>query len=79
MNLFRYYLIMRPPMPGAQPGGVWNVCDFGEKVLVASINREAWGYVEYKQPLSSDDVKRYELVPSLDNATPACYNGHERE
>lgn len=63
--MFRYYLTQRPPMPGTFPNTpenkVWGVESFEERRLVPMLHRQAWGYVEYKAPLTRQQMKDYEL------------------
>lgn len=58
----RYYCIMRPPVPGAIPMGAVDVCWFGERQYVPEIDRMAWGWAEYAEPLPWDAVSDYELI-----------------
>jgi len=57
-----YYLTQRGPSLGCQPKGAINIVDFGKKVWAGEINRHAWGYVEYADPLTSKQIEDYELV-----------------
>lgn len=60
----RYYSTQRPIGPGTFPrqDGREIVVNFDCKTYCDEIGREAWGYVEYNQPLASEDIKAYELV-----------------
>lgn len=59
-----YYLPYRPPAPGTHPiYGLADLNDFGEKMYVREINREAWGKLVYKRKLSDQEVYNWELVP----------------
>ena len=60
---YRYYLTQRPPTPGAVPESrrVRAVEDFGRKRYVQRIG-EAYGYVEYDQPLTQIQIHSYELT-----------------
>lgn len=70
---YRYYCIFRPPMLGAVPRGFDGMQDFGERVYVPEIERQAWGWVEYRHPLTDAQIADYELIPMqpLDNASQA--------
>ena len=57
----RYYLLLRPPMPGTIPRGCIDIMDFGKKKFVPEIGREAWGYVEYERELTEQEINDYEL------------------
>ena len=73
--LFRYYCLNRPPMPGTVPRGFANWHEFPERAFIPEVNHEAWGYVEYREPLSLRAVHDYELgVPRFDNScgSDAC-------
>ena len=59
---YRYYMLFRPPMPGAIPKGACEVVDFPDKRYCPEVDRTAWGYVEYEQPLSPQEVVRYEMA-----------------
>lgn len=63
--MFRYYLTQRPPMPGAFPkpkdNKVVGLEAFDERRSVPMLHSQAWGYVEYEQPLSAKEVREYEL------------------
>ena len=58
----RYYLISRPAAPGAIPKGAENIANFDSRQMVPEIGREAWGYVEYTEPLTAEQIADYELV-----------------
>lgn len=60
---YRYYLTQRPPVPGAVPesGRIRAVEDFGGRKYVQKIG-EAYGYVEYDQPLTQIQIHSYELT-----------------
>ena len=64
---YRYYLTQRPPTPGAVPESrrVRAVEDFGRKRYVQRIG-EAYGYVEYDQPLTQIQIHSYELTEVTD-------------
>lgn len=59
MRLFRYALLMRPPMPGAIPRqgllevkAINGICPSGHS---------AWGWAEYDRELTDEEIKHYEL------------------
>lgn len=60
----RYYSTQRPVGPGTYPqkGGTENVENFDGKIFCEEIGREAWGYVEYKEPLTPKEASDYELT-----------------
>lgn len=58
----RYYLTQRPPAPGTFPGKPVEIKAFDSKGYVGEIGCRAWGWVEYKEPLSQEQVDDYELV-----------------
>ncbi len=66
MARYRYYLRMRPPMPGAVPNGreVVDSEDFGDRTLVPHIGM-AWGWVEYESPLTQEQIDGYELAEQM--------------
>ena len=61
----RYYSTERPLAPGIFPrkDGTERITNFDDKIFCEEIQREAWGFVEYKAPLAPEEVARYELVP----------------
>lgn len=62
MNEYKYYCIMRPPMPGGIPKGAFEVCAFRERRYVPEIDRMAWGYVKYTHRLCYAEIREYELI-----------------
>lgn len=60
---FRYYCIMRPPMPGGLPHpGLLEVEAFAERRYVPEIDRMAWGWADYVRELAPAEVSEYELI-----------------
>lgn len=64
--MFRYYSTGRPISMGTFPKPKGNkvvaITNFDSKILVAEIEREAWGYIDYEKPLSEHEAYQYELV-----------------
>lgn len=62
--MYRYYCIMRPPMIGGLPFGrtIQNVEAFGERRYIPEIDRMAWGWVEYAEELTPQEIFDYELI-----------------
>lgn len=59
-----YYLLHRPPAPGTHPiDGLADMKDFGERMYVREIDREAWGKLIYTRKLSDQEVENWELAP----------------
>lgn len=62
----RYYSTQRPIMPGSYPkpqgNAVIAVHNFDIRTYCEEIDREAWGYIDYEQPLAPEDARRYELI-----------------
>ena len=61
-KIYRYYTLYRPPGLGAVPRGFCEIVCFDERRYCPQIDREAWGYVEYEQPLTPQEVVNYELA-----------------
>ena len=61
----RYYLTQRPPAPGSFPRQAKRIEAFDTKMFIEEIGREAWGFVEYDEPLSKDEVYSYELTRAV--------------
>lgn len=63
----RYYSTQRPVTPGSFPNADSNralkVHNFDGKTYCAEIRREAWGYIDYEQPLSPEEAASFELTP----------------
>lgn len=62
--LYTYYLTNRPPDIGTYPnnGNIASMEAFSHREYVQSIERYAWGWVSYTEPLTDKEVKDYELV-----------------
>ncbi|MBP3406738.1 MAG: hypothetical protein J6N18_11595 [Kiritimatiellae bacterium] len=60
--MHRYYATQRPPTPGAIPAGAWNICCYEERRYVPEIDRMAWGWVEYRETLTPEEISDFELV-----------------
>ena len=67
-NAYRYYCLYRQPDIGSVPSGFSKHVCFDGRPFVPGINHTAWGYVEYKEPLTPVDVIRYELAADPKNA-----------
>ncbi len=61
----KYYSTQRPVMPGSYPKSqkVLDIRNFGNKQYVESVGRDAWGWIEYEQPLTEKEAADYELMP----------------
>lgn len=61
----RYYSTQRPVGPGTYPrqGGTETVTNFNGEIFCEEIGREAWGYIEYREPITPEQAKAYELTP----------------
>lgn len=57
----RYYSTLRPIGIGTCPGNFTDFENFDRRKHVDEIGREAWGWVEYAEPLENPD--KYDLVP----------------
>lgn len=66
VNTYRYWCILRPPMPGGIPRGPVNIKSFDKREFVKEINHTAWGYVDYERPLTDEEIFKYELA-TVDN------------
>lgn len=60
--MYRYYLTKRPISIGTQPKGFINYKDFDYKMFIPEIDCKAYGYVEYIEPLTLEQIKKYELI-----------------
>ncbi len=62
---YRYYSTQRPFGPGTFPrqDGTEIITNFdGGKIFCEEIGREAWGYIEYREPISTEAARDYELT-----------------
>lgn len=62
---YRYYSTQRPFGPGTFPkkGGRETTTNFyGGKIFCEEISREAWGFIEYSEPLTEKEARNYELT-----------------
>lgn len=61
----RYYSIMRPVMPGSFPNraAVEEIHNFDTKTFCEEIRREAWGYIDYKDPSQKNRRRHTSLSP----------------
>lgn len=58
----KYYCIMRPPAPGAIPKNAVEIRCYAKRRYVPEIDRMAWGWVQYDEELTLDEVADYELI-----------------
>lgn len=57
--VYRYGLLMRPPMPGAIPREGLLGCR--EITGTSPSGHRCWGWAEYDRKLTDDEVQHYEL------------------
>ena len=52
-------------MPGGFPkkAAVEKIENFDTKTFCEEIGREAWGFIEYREPLTKEEADAYELTP----------------
>lgn len=61
----KYYSTQRPVMPGSFPKGtIREIKNFDSRIYCEEIGREAWGYIDYSEPIKPEAAKAYELVPA---------------
>ena len=63
--MLRYYSIHRPVGPGTYPRAghtVLGAHNFEHRQQVPDIGREAWGYIDFAEPLTEKEAEQYELV-----------------
>lgn len=63
--MYKYYSTLRPIGPGCYPKTepVHKIVNFDKRELIPSIDRQAWGYIEYERPLTPKDAAGYDLIP----------------
>lgn len=66
----RYYSTYRPVGPGTYPrkDGRETIHNFDNKTYCKEIGREAWGYIDYPEPLTDEEISEYELMQSKEQA-----------
>lgn len=63
MKLYKYYLLRRPPAPGALPTkGLFRIKDFNGCKLCKRIGNKAWGLALYTRRLEPEEVRQCELA-----------------
>ena len=61
--MVKYYSTQRPVSPGTFPReGAGRIVNFDNKQFCEEIGRDAWGYIEYEEPLSAAQMEAYELT-----------------
>ena len=60
----RYYSTQRPVLPGGFPekDKVERIQNFDHKEFCKEIGDEAWGFIEYSEPLTKEQADAYELT-----------------
>lgn len=60
----KYYSERRPLLPGGYPekSKALQIVNFDERIYCEEIAAEAWGYIEYSEPLSAEQAEAYELT-----------------
>lgn len=64
MKAYTYYLTQRPPSFGTYPDGT---IEDPEEVFVEAKARRTCYKLVYDVPLFSEDIRRYELLPKIEN------------
>lgn len=59
-----YYSTQRPILPGGFPNRekVAQIKNFDHRKFCEEIEREAWGFIEYSEPLTQEQAEAYELL-----------------
>lgn len=61
MTIYRYFIIDRPPMPGGIPKENVVRCGTFKEPVRSSLRGNVWGYVDYSEPLTEEQVYDHEL------------------
>ncbi len=73
----KYYSTQRPVAPGSFPrpegNKILNIHNYDHKTYCKELGREAWGYVEYEQPLTDKEARSYELTAEMDYPELSMY------
>lgn len=59
--LYRYYCRMRPPAPGSVPKRNLHAA-IAAHIPIAGYDRHMWGFADYTEPLTDEEVEEYELL-----------------
>lgn len=62
--MFRYFSTQRPVAPGTfpkKPG--CEISNYPQKIYIDGSGFSAWGHIDYNEPLTVTEVKKYELQP----------------
>lgn len=74
--MYRYYCIARPPELCGLPYGrvLMEAKRFDGRRYVPEIDRMAWGWVEYAEPLTPMEISKYDLIsaPREDESVCMC-------
>ncbi len=66
----RYYSTQRPVAPGTFPkpegNKILDIHNYDRKTYCPEIGGEAWGYIDYKRPITPEQAASYELTPAAD-------------
>lgn len=68
--MYRYYSTKRPVAPGTYPGSPADIHSYGQNGADFPTIGKVWGYLEYEEPLTPQQVSDYELTLG---AAPASY------
>lgn len=75
---YRYYSTQRPLGPGAfpRPAGnrVEDITNYDRRTYIEELGREAWGSIDYEQPLIPEDARAYELMEAAQHPCAGCVN-----
>ena len=65
---YTYYSVMRPVSISTYPkSGMTGFQNYDRKTYVEKIDRDAWGILHYKRPLTEKEKSDYELVDDPEN------------
>lgn len=61
---YRYYSTQRPVAPGTFPKkSGCEISNYPQKFYIDDAGFQAWGHIDYAEPLTEAEVKEYELRP----------------
>ena len=79
----RYYSTQRPIGPGTFPkpqgNAVKEVFNFDSKTYCEEVGREAWGYIEYEQPIDPQAAADHFLVADGVGCTGCVHEAASRD
>ena len=62
LQMYKYYMLMRPFGPGCQPRGSVDMWPLDGETVIPEIGHHAWAIVWYERRLTDEELRDYEMV-----------------